>query len=559
MRRFIQAFILMIFLCGCTRPNSVSPTATATGSNPTSPLVTPTSTTPDASLPTATSTPDVNKPPTITLPPQGLYDSCVPSYEDCLNHLNVLAEKGFKLIVNYGQLYGDVKSQIAYADRAHSLGMQVIWSILPRIGQPDNWMISKYPNLAGESKCSDNNCLIKFFVDLVKDHPATWGYYVADEIKPAEYEELKKWTDAIRQADPNHPRLIVTAGSNDPMEQYYWFYSWMKDSAEVFGPDYYPYGYIESGSAISKYTGDTARHAQYLADKLGGQSVMVLQAFSWARYSQTRLCLLWPMCAKFPTFKQMKAQRDQTILNAHPAIILWWTYEDILKTDDPQKYLDTLASAAFSPLPEIPPAPTPLDSSCPPGWICEDIGNPKVQGTVSIDNDAWTLRGAGWDIWSTPYERADQFLFVWKPLSASGDLSARIANFDKNRPAAKMGLMMRKTIDPLSPYYAALVTPQNSIKIHSRVDYGQDSQVLATLSIKTPLYLKISQRDAVFSSYTSTDGVSWSLIPNSTVELKALGNENSLLTGLVVSSGYEHLQATIHFDHVLVAPITPVP
>jgi hypothetical protein len=60
------------------------------------------------------------------LPPQGLYDSCLIQEEACASHLDVLAEHGFKLILNYGQLYGNSAAQIAYADRADALGMQII-------------------------------------------------------------------------------------------------------------------------------------------------------------------------------------------------------------------------------------------------------------------------------------------------------------------------------------------------------------------------------------------------------------------------------------------------
>ncbi len=159
------------------------------------------------------------------LPPQGLYDSCVPSSADCLSHLDALAAKGFRLVLNYGLLYGGKQGLLAYADHAAALKMQVIWPLSYRAAKPDNWMVAKYEELASDSGCADNPCMIGYVVSLVKDHPATWGYYVADEVKPKEYSNMKPWTDLIKQLDPSHPRLFVTAGSNDPMEQYYGFYS----------------------------------------------------------------------------------------------------------------------------------------------------------------------------------------------------------------------------------------------------------------------------------------------------------------------------------------------
>jgi hypothetical protein len=501
-----------------------------------------------------TSTPaPINPQPQLGLPPQGLYDSCVPSDPECLGHLDVLAAKGFKLILNYGQLYGDTKSQIAYADHAQALGMQVIWSILPRVDQPDNWMITKYETLSAESGCIENYCVINYFINLVKDHPATWGYYIADEIKPANYVVLKKWTDTIRQADPEHPLLLVTAGSNDPMELYHWFYTSMSGVADVIGPCYYPYGYIESGSALSGQTGATARQTQYWADKLGKQSVMVLQAFSQVRYAEVPLCFPWPFCAPFPSYEQMKAQRDQTILNSKPAIILWWTYQDILKTDDPQKHLDDLAAAAFAPLPEAQITPTPMVAGCLPGWICENIGNPVAGGALTQKDNSWVMQGAGWDIWSKYRVRADQFLFAWKSLSGAGEMSARLMEIQQPQPAAaKAGLMIRKTIDPVSPYYAVLVTPGRQITVQYRADFGQEPEVLADASAEWPVYLKIVRSRTWFEAFSSNDGISWSSIPGSKVAVSTLGDD--LMTGLFVLSGDENNLTTASFEQVVFWP-----
>jgi hypothetical protein len=491
----------------------------------------------------------------VSLPPQGLYDSCVPDTEDCLNHLDVLAVKGFSLILNYGQLYGDTKSQLAYADRAHAAGIKVIWAILPHFDRADDWMITTYPTLAANSNCSDNYCLIKYFVDHVKDHPATWGYYIADEIRPSEYADLKKWSNVIREADPNHPRLLVTAGTNDPMEQYYWFYSYMSDVADIFGPDYYPYGYIESGDSLTRFTGATASHAQYWADKLGGESLMVLQVFSLARYSETPLCALWPECARFPTYEQMKAQRDQTIMNSHPAVILWWTYADILRTENPQATLDELAKAAFSPLPTNSTVPTDVLNNCPQGWNCEDIGNPSLKGRLVIKAGNWVLWGSGWDIWSTPFARADQFYYVWQSLDCNGYLSVGVSHIAGHSDRSKAGIMMRKSFDPVSPYYAVFVTSPNGGKVQFRSDFGQDTQDLAFTFVQSRVYLKIVRSSTSFGSYTSSDGISWDLISGSQKVINSL--TDTLMGGMAVTSGDEKTLESAAFDHVNEVQCTP--
>ena len=152
-------------------------------------------------LPPSTVEPDTG----LVLPPQGLYDSCWIQQEECVSHLDALAARGFELILNYGQLYGNSAAQIAYADRAHALGMKIIWSINYRPDWTADNLLAKYADLAAECKCSDNLGLISYFVNLVKDHPATWGYYLADEVSPEEHDRLLVYSDLISSSIPTTP------------------------------------------------------------------------------------------------------------------------------------------------------------------------------------------------------------------------------------------------------------------------------------------------------------------------------------------------------------------
>ncbi len=428
--------------------------------------------------------------------------------------------------------------------------MQVIWPLSYRAAKPDNWMVAKYEELASDSGCADNPCMIGYVVSLVKDHPATWGYYVADEVKPKEYSNMKPWTDLIKQLDPSHPRLFVTAGSNDPMEQYYGFYSYMRNLADVFGPDYYPYGYIDAGGALSRFTGATANHAQYWADTLGGQSVMVLQAFSQSRYAEVPLCMPWPHCAPFPSAEQMKAQRDQTILSAHPALILWWTYEDILKTDDPEKHLADLAAAAFAPLPQGASATTTPARACPPGWHCEDVGNPTLKGSQSVADGKWLVSGAGWDIWARQYERADQFHYVWREVSGELSAEAKAVSQLETDPSAKAGIMFRKSIDPVSPYYAVYVTPESGLQVQYRTDYGLESREASWAMLRAPIYLKIERHGTTFQAYSSPDGNQWTELHYSAIDIPSLSG--SLMAGMAVTSRNEAVLGGATFTDVAI-------
>ena len=108
--------------------------------------------------------------------------------------------------------------------------------------------------------------------------------------------------------------------------------------------------------------------------------------------------------------------------------------------------------------------------------------------------------------------------------------------------------MLRKTFDPVSPYYAVFVTPRNGIHVQYRSDFNQDPMRLVSASRTPPVYLKIVRVGLILSAYTSTDGTNWTLIPNSTVNIAGLGG--SLMAGLAVTSRNQDMLSTADFDSV---------
>jgi hypothetical protein len=495
---------------------------------------------------------DVEPAAATALPPQGLYESCLPSESSCLARLTEMGSKGFQVVLNDGLRWANSADEIrAYADHAAELGMKVI---LPVKYSPewddDRYLVKEFPNLAAEGGCTDNPSYLSYYVSILKDHPALWGYYMADEVHSEYHDGLKIYSDLVKSLDPDHPRLIVEEGTNDPMEVFFTFHSYMSDTADVLGLDNYPYGYIDGYGSLSRYTGDSARMLQYWSDKLQLKNAIVLQAFAWTQYGQETgpLCLLWPACAPFPSYEQMKAQRDQAILNSQPEIILWFYYPDLLNSDNPAQHWKNLVAAAFAPLPTPVASPTPRPQECPSTWTCEDIGNPKLEGTQSLQGNIWTVEGSGWDIWSTAWEKADQFRLISQEATGDGSVSARVIGQTDTNAAAKAGVMLRKTFDPVSPHYAVFVTPRRGIHVQYRADFNQDPVEVISISGSSPVFLRVMRTGTTYRAYTSVDGTNWTLLPRSTVDLVNLNG--ALMAGLAVTSRATNLLNVASFDHV---------
>jgi hypothetical protein len=489
----------------------------------------------------------------VTLPPQGLYESCLPMEASCLDRLTEMGTNGFTIVLNDGLRYASSADALrAYADRAYELGMKVILPVKysPEWDGDDAYLVTKFADLAQECGCTDNEGFLTYYVNALRDHPALWGYYMADEVHPEYHSGLQVYADLVKSLDPHHPRLIVEEGTNEPMEIYSTFHSYMKDTTDVLAADYYPYGYIDTFGSVTRFTGASARTTQHWSEKLHLQSAMVLQAFAQPQYYglTNPLCLPWPFCAPFPSYEQMKAQRDQTIQNARPEIILWFSYPDILDSDDPARHWQDLVAAAFAPLPDPIPAAAPRPQDCPEGWNCEDIGQPKLQGTQSLAGGVWSVEGSGWDIWSSMWEQADQFRMIWQEWAANGELTARVLSQTDTNSRAKAGIMVRETFDPVAPYYAVFVTPQGGIRVQCRYDFNQDPVSLASVRMMVPVYLRITRTGTTYSAYVSADGADWALIHNSAADMANLSGP--LMAGLAVTSRDEDRLSTAEFDRV---------
>jgi hypothetical protein len=197
-------------------------------------------------------------------------------------------------------------------------------------------------------------------------------------------------------------------------------------------------------------------------------------------------------------------------------------------------------------LPAGPPAPA-LPEPCPAPWNCADIGSPAPAGSQSFDPNTgtWTINAGGTDITGT----SDQFRYVWQALAGDASVIARVASQTTTSPGAKAGVMFRASTDPGAPNYALVVSPAQGIKVQLRKTLSGNTTKLANPAGTTPAYLKITRSGNTFTAYTSADGMTWTLIPGSSVTVN-LGS--ALLAGLAVTSHNSGVLGTVTMDGVKV-------
>ncbi len=139
---------------------------------------------------------------------------------------------------------------------------------------------------------------------MVKNLPATWGFYIGDETIPGDANKVNTLTDIIKINDPNHPILCVSYGS--PIYSISYYISSFAETASVSGVDYYPVGASSSYGTISdSFT--SANTVQSVDNSLNRATVMVIQSFKRAHYPPYNGsdCTPYPSCASVPKVLQM--------------------------------------------------------------------------------------------------------------------------------------------------------------------------------------------------------------------------------------------------------------
>jgi hypothetical protein len=262
-------------------------------------------------------------------PLSGIYDSCVMPERgfgepvSCGERLRLIREGGFGLVLNYNTAEMSVADNLAYANLAQSMGLKVAWS------------------LAGRHATLASN------LDLVRatsGHPATWGYYIGDEVRPQEgLAQVRQLSNSVR-ALTNKPLLYVSRPVRSELRPF-------KGLADYLGPDSYPVGPIDpptcptarwASQMVRKPAGPGREYRR--ARKSGGRGrsrlAIVLQAFSWSvDFPQVN--------HPWPSAQQMRQMRTAATRCGQPELILWFCFHCITRySPNPQGFWRDVAWAA---------------------------------------------------------------------------------------------------------------------------------------------------------------------------------------------------------------------
>ena len=188
--------------------------------------------------------------------------------------------------------------------------------------------------------------------------------------------------------------------------------------------------------------------------------------------------------------------------------------------------------------------------SFPSGWGTADIGAVGAPGSATGDGAAFTVNGAGADIWGS----ADAFRFVYRTLSGDGSLVAKVTGVQNVASWTKAGVMMRDTLAPGAPQALMLVSAGKGLAFQRRSAANGPSTSTAGVNGQAPYFVKLTRAGNTFTAFSSPDGATWTRVDAETIAMAP-----TIDIGLAVSSHVAGRLATATFASVATTGSTSAP
>jgi RHS repeat-associated protein len=185
---------------------------------------------------------------------------------------------------------------------------------------------------------------------------------------------------------------------------------------------------------------------------------------------------------------------------------------------------------------------TPLPS----GWTDDDVGSVGLAGSATSANSVFTINGSGQGLFTS----ADEFNFVWQPLSGDGSIVARVVSLTgNNSPIA--GVMIRETLNTNATSTISAYRVSTAYFVE-RATTGASSSYQTASSSALPYWVALSRVGNTFTSYTAADGVNWVQVGTT----QTISMAQNVYIGLAVSSDTNSSLSTAVFDNVSVNTVS---
>ena len=156
------------------------------------------------------------------------------------------------------------------------------------------------------------------------------------------------------------------------------------------------------------------------------------------------------------------------------------------------------------------------NTALPAPWLQKDIGTVSLAGSASYTNGAYTIKGAGTDIWGNN----DSFHFVYQSLTGDGTIVAQVSSLTNTNAWAKSGVMIRESLDGNARHAMVALTPSYGVAFQRRaVTAGLSAHTAGTVAAKAPYWVKLVRSGNMFTAYQSANGTTWTKVGSATINM----------------------------------------
>ena len=183
-------------------------------------------------------------------------------------------------------------------------------------------------------------------------------------------------------------------------------------------------------------------------------------------------------------------------------------------------------------------------------WQQQDIGNVGVPGYMEQSPGATlVVHGAGTDIGGP----SDSFHLSYKMVSGDTTISTHVVSFSNRAEKAKVGVMVRATADPGSPFVLVYLGALGGTHMRERATAGADAaEAGSDANATAPTWIRLSRVGDTFTGYESADGTSWTKLGSTTIPMPA-----DVMVGLAVASSSSIILTSATFDSTQIGRTGP--
>jgi regulation of enolase protein 1 (concanavalin A-like superfamily) len=163
----------------------------------------------------------------------------------------------------------------------------------------------------------------------------------------------------------------------------------------------------------------------------------------------------------------------------------------------------------------------------PAGQQSVDIGSPAIAGSTAYSSGVYTIKAGGTDIWDT----ADQFRFVYQPMTGNGEIVARVASIGNAHAWSKAGVMVREALTAQSRHASMFASAGKGYAFQRRPETAGLSLHTTGGAGTPPGWVRLVRTGDLFQAYRSANGTSWTAVGSDTIPMGA-----TVYVGLAVSS-----------------------